>query len=194
MRLTLRKTVCGTIGAWLLIAPLFVSTLKAEVRWGDTATSNWAYTEEASELLKEVRSLSAQLADDAHELAMYASRNQLHWRSHAFQLNQIRDHINAMGEKLERLQEVRGMLAPWQQKAVDRVVPNAQELAAHTEAAIAFLNEQQERLWMSAYVDRIRAVTDHAEEIKSSVTAFLDYAKASDRLRGLESQLEISGA
>ncbi len=99
-----------------------------------------------------------------------------------------------MGEKLERLQEVRGMLAPWQQKAVDRVVPNAQELAAHTEAAIAFLNEQQERLWMSAYVDRIRAVTDHAEEIKSSVTAFLDYAKASDRLRGLESQLEISGA
>jgi|YelNatPaOPRAMG01_1025707.scaffolds.fasta_scaffold58148_1 DNA repair exonuclease SbcCD ATPase subunit len=194
MRLTLRKTICGTIGAWLLIAPLFVSTLKAEVRPSDTATSNWAYTEEASGLLKEVRSLSAQLADDAHELEMYAGRNQLDWRSHAFQLNQIRDHINAMGEKLERLQEIRGMLAPWQREAVDRVVPNAQELAAHAEAAIAYLNEQQDRLWMPAYVDRISAMTDHAEEIKSSVTAFLDYAKALDRLKQLESQLEISGA
>lgn len=190
----LKKTAWGAIGGLLLITPLFVSTLKAEVKAGNAAAPNWAYTEEASGHLQDIRSLSAQLADDTHALELYSKQKQLDWRSHAYQLRQIRNHINAMGEKLGRLQAIHSTIAPWQQKAVDRVVPSAQALAAHTEAAIAYLNEQRDKLWMPSYIERVSAMSDHAEEINSSVSTFLDYSKTSDRLKGLESQIEFTGA
>lgn len=194
MRLTLGKFGWGVVGTLLLMTPLFASSSGEEARAGDTPAYNWAYAEEASRLLQQVRTLSAQVADDAHLLNIPSQRNQLHWRTHAEQLHQIRQGINAMGEKLQRLQEIQSMVAPWQQKAVERVMPNAVALAKHTEAAIAHLNEHQGRLWAPPYTDRLGAVSEHAREIKRSLSAFLNYGKTLDRLKGLEFQIEFTGA
>ena len=192
MRLTLGKMSWGVIGKLFLISPLFASTSKEAAAIANAPVYNWAYAEEASGLLEQIRSLSTQAAEKTHFLKFASQRNDLHWESHALGLHQVSQHINAMGEKLDRLQEIHSLIAPWQQKAVERVMPNAVALAVHTEEAVAYVNEHQGRLWVPSYTYRVSAMSKHAEEIGMSVGSFLDYAKTSDRLKGLERQIEWS--
>jgi hypothetical protein len=193
MRLTLGKIGWGVAGTLFLMTPLFASNSKQGAKTDNTPAYNWAYAEEASGLLRQIRSLSAQAAEGADHLSIASRRNSLDWRSHALRLNEISTHINMMGEKLDRLQEIHSMIAPWQQKAVERVVPTAVALAGHTEDAIAFLNQNQQRLWTPTYADRVSAMSEHVEEINRTVSMFLDYGKTSDRLKGLENQIEDTG-
>ncbi len=194
MRLTLGKIGWEVVGVLFLITPLFAATSKTEAKTDNIRTYNWAYAEEASELLRHIKELSTQLAEDTHFLELHSRRNQLNWRSHALQLHQIRGNINMMGKNLQRLQEIHSMTAPWQQKAVDRIAPRVTALAEHTEVAITYLRENQGNLWAPQYKNPINALAEHAEEIKNIVSMFLDYGKTSDRLRGLENQIEFTGA
>lgn len=194
MRLKLGQFVWVMVGTLFLIGPLFAHPSREESKADNTPTYNWGYAEEASGLLKQVRSLSAQAFEHADLLETHSRNNQADWRNHAERLGEIKRHINTMGQKLQRLQEIHSMIAPWQQEAVNQVMPKAVALAGHTEEAIAYLNERQTNLWAAPYTDQISAISDHTEEIKNTISAFLDYAKASDRLKGLELQLEITGA
>jgi hypothetical protein len=194
MRLTLGKIGWGLVGTLFLMTPLFASSSNAEVKTDQAPTYNWAYSEEASGLLQEIRTLSARASEGADRLSVASRYNQLNWRSHSEHLSEIRSHINAMGDKFDRLQEIHGMIAPWQQKAVERVLPNAVALADHTEGAILYLNENQDRLWTPHYKDRLSAMSDHVQEIHATLTSFLDYAKTSDRLKALELEIEYAGA
>jgi hypothetical protein len=196
MRQTLGKIGWGVVGTLFLITPIFASdsNSKADAKADNSPTYNWAYTEEASGLLQDVRTLSAQATESAEQLNSGARQNSLDWRSHALYLNEIRRDINTMGAKLDRLQEIHGMLAPWQQKAVERITPKAAALAAHTEEAIAHLSENRGRLWVPHYTQRIDAMSEHGEEINRTVSMFLYYGKTSDRLKGLENQIEFTGA
>lgn len=194
MRLTIKRTLWGVIGALFLMTPNFAFASDVEARAENTPTYNWAYAEEASRLLEEIHGLSARLIENSDFLGQQSRLNQLEWTSHALQLNQIRDHVNAMGENLQQLQEIHSMIAPWQQKAVERIVPDAVALAAHTEGAIEYLNEEQGKMWAPPYTDRLNSMTDHADEIKSSVSLFLDYGQTSGHLEGLERQIEFTEA
>jgi hypothetical protein len=194
MQLTFGRIGWGVLATLFLMTPLFASNSKEETKIDNTPTYNWAYAEEASGLLQQIRSLSAQAANSADHLNVASRQNLLSWRSHALQLNEISTHVNTIGEKIDRLQEIHGMIAPWQQKAVERVVPTAVALASHTEEAIAFLNQNQDRLWMSTYIDRVSAMSEHVDEINSTVSMFLDYGETSDRLKGLENRIEYTGA
>ena len=194
MKLTLRRIGWGMLGTLFLMTPLFASNSNGEAKAGNTPAYNWAYAEEASGLLQQIQSLSSRAANKADLLNIASRRNSLDWRSHAVHLDEISMHINEMGDKLDRLQEIHGMIAPWQQKAVDRVVPTAAALAGQTEEAIAFLNEHPIRLWTPTYTDSIKAMSEHVDEINSTVSRFLDYGNTADRLQGLESQIEYTGA
>jgi hypothetical protein len=194
MRLTLGKIGWGVVGAILLVTPLWASASNKEVKSESVPTYNWGYAEEASGLLQEIRGLSWQLAEDSAFLEHQARRNQLDWRSHAARLDQIRTDINAIGEHLQRLQEIHSMIAPWQQKVVDRIVPTAAALAAQTEVAINYLNDNKSKTWTPYYGDPVSAMSDHADEILEQVSMFLEYGKTSDQLKGIEDQIEFAGA
>ncbi|HEV2245033.1 MAG TPA: hypothetical protein VGW37_00140 [Terriglobia bacterium] len=194
MKLTLRRISWGMLGILFLMTPLFASNSNEEAKAGSTPAYNWAYAEEASGLLQQIQSLSSKAANRADLLNIASRRNSLDWRSHAVHLGEISTHINEMGDKLDRLQEIHSMIAPWQQKAVERVVPTAAALAGQTEEAIAFLNEHPIRLWTPTYTESVKAMSEHVDEINSTVSRFLDYGNTADRLQGLENQIEYSGA
>ncbi|HMJ62809.1 MAG TPA: hypothetical protein VK493_13645, partial [Bryobacteraceae bacterium] len=90
---------------------------------------------EASRLLTEVRSIAQTLNRDAATLESYR-RGGITWQSHAHRLALAKQHINSIGERLESLEAMRGSTAPWQQEAVDLIVPVAEQLASRTQAAI----------------------------------------------------------
>lgn len=149
-----------------------------------SVAQDWNYPAEASGLLKEIQSTAFRLTRDAATLQSYAG-GRLSSDSHARQLNLAKSHINTIGDKLERLQEIRHVAAPWQQQAIDTMVPVAVDLAGRTQAAILHVNDRPGHLWVPAYTSHLRAIADHADRLKDSVDLHLELASTQDKLEEL---------
>jgi hypothetical protein len=145
----------------------------------------------ASQLLEEVRSIASDLSRDAATLESYKLKR-LSWESHAYQLTLAKQHINAIGDRVEDLKAIRSTAAPWQQQAIDAVVPVAVQLAARTQDAINHLNENQLHLFAPAYTDHLSAIAANADKMKQSVDVFLDLASAQDKLDNLQERVAAS--
>ena len=117
----LRNTPISWAGTPLL--PALLAAL-AETRQPGTPTSEfetWDFPEEASSLIEQIRSHAAQASRNADRLRSFARSNQISWQSHAAELTQVRDHVNAMGKLHYRLQVIRHVALPWQQRAIDHI-------------------------------------------------------------------------
>jgi DNA repair exonuclease SbcCD ATPase subunit len=150
----------------------------------------WNFETEAKDLLKEIKSLSAKLKTDASTLESYKWQTQLSWQTHAYQLNKAREHINAIGQRLDRLQAIKSVTAPWQQQAIDEIVPVAANVAAHTESVIQHLNENRTYLYAPVYADHLTSISDRSTELKDSVDAFLEFGDTSDKLDRMQQKLD----
>jgi hypothetical protein len=139
---------------------------------------------EASRLLKEVRTIAYNLERDAATLETYTF-SRMYWQTHADQLRLAKEHINAIGDRLKSLQAIRSTVAPWQQKAIDSIVPVAVQLAARTEAAIGHLNENRNHLFAPEYKDHLTTIADHSDQLKQSVNIFLELANTQEKLDSL---------
>jgi hypothetical protein len=156
---------------------------------GSLFADDQKYQAEASKLLKEVQFRAGQLTRDAGTLGTY-TRSTNSRASHGNQLTLVKDHINAIGVSLEMLQAIREDAAPWQQQAIDAIVPDAVEVAAHTEAAILHLNESVKPLWYADYTNHLRAISDHSDRVKDAVDLHLEMASTQDKLDRLRGRAD----
>jgi len=175
-------------GGSLLAAP---PALKPSAAAGQS--EEWAFPVEASQLLKEIQSTANMLSRDAATLESYA-RGGLSGHSHGGQLTLAKEHINEIGERIERLQAIRHVAAPWQQRAIDSCVPVAVSLAGNTEAAIQHFNENRSHLWAPAYIDRLKLIANRAGEMKEAVDLHLELASTQDKLEALRSKAATVGS
>lgn len=150
----------------------------------------WSFGAEANNFLKEVKSLSRKLKTDASTLESYKWQTQLHWQTHAHQLNLTREHINKIGEHLDRLQAIKSEVAPWQQRAIEQIVPVAANVAAHTEAAIQHLTENRTYLFAPVYADHLTSIAEMSEELKECTDLFLEFGDTSDKLDRTQKKLD----
>lgn len=169
---------CGSLFASPAIE-LCTSTVQKESR---------SLPAEATQLLREIQSTATILARDAATLESYRYVT-LSPESHAGQLTVARQHINAVGKRLGRLQEIQGAAAPWQQQAIDSIVPMGLKLAARTEAAILHLNQNGKHLWAPVYKDHLKAIADSADRMKEFVDLHLELASTQDKLEELRDRV-----
>jgi hypothetical protein len=155
------------------------------------ASKGWDFPAEASGLLGEIQARAAQLSQDSDKLESF-TRMRLSWQSHAYQLTVAREHVNEIGRRIQRLQAIRDLAAPWQRQAIDSILPVAVNLAKRTESAIGHVNENRNYLWAASYVDHLQALKDHAGEMKQAVDLHLEIASTQDRLEQLRQRLEDS--
>src|SRR5437763_12336526 len=147
----IRWTILALAGA--LMAPAMLNATSAT-----TSTPTYsvaAHAAQASELLREVRTLADQVSQSTDRLAVSLPGNQLHWMSHASYLNQAKDGINQIGERLETLQEIRDNVHPWQQEAIDRIHASSLSAARSTDSALRYLNENQGWLRAPSYKEDV---------------------------------------
>ncbi|MGH9468850.1 MAG: hypothetical protein ACRD1N_00745, partial [Terriglobia bacterium] len=110
---------------------------------------------------------------------------------HAAQLTQMRAQINDVGARLARLQEIKHVTAPWQQQAINRLQPLAEDVAQHTESAIVHLNENGNYLFAPSYQEHLAEAMDQAKGLKETAGNFLAYNSAQQRLDRLQSLVEL---
>ena len=188
---TMGKTGYTALASVLLAGTLIASPAPTSPpKAAEVDVPAWNFQKEASDLLSQVQVFSDKLSIDADTLASY-SRSNLSSESHAFRLTQVRDHINQMGTRLSRLQQIKHVTAPWQQRAIEEVVPVAAQMAAHTQAAIEHLNDNQRYLFAPAYQDQIEAVAEHAATMDTILDKFMDLGQTQQKLQRLQLELEM---
>jgi hypothetical protein len=147
----------------------------------------------ASLLLTEIRRETAGLRLHADTLGTFAQSPQYSWQSHAFYLDRVKNHINAVGERTAELQQIRYAVFPWQERAINDVTSHAAQVAASTQAAIVYLNENKGRHFVPEYRDHLTAIADKSEDMKQIVDKFLDYEKTQQKFLRLQNELELDG-
>jgi hypothetical protein len=191
MRLsTVRKFACLPV---LAVALTSVAPAAPRVSTSDSNGSEcqvWSFDAEAKNLLKDIKFLSGKLKNDASTLESYKWQTQLSWQTHAHQLNLAREHINKIGERLDRLQAIKSEVAPWQQRAIEQIVPVAADVATHTEAAIQHLNENRRYLFAPAYAEHLTSIADRSTELKESTDLFLEFGDTSNKLDRTQKKLD----
>ena len=147
--------------------------------------------ENVSKLLSEAKSLAFQVKEDASALEGY-SRSGSSWELHSAALAQMREHINALGKQVTKLEEARKTAAPWQNAAIERVRPALVEMAYNAGIVIDYITNNQKRVnVLGEFKDYVEANADLADELSGLVADFVDYGKTRQRLADLAKKLEL---
>jgi hypothetical protein len=145
---------------------------------------------EVSKLLEDVKAQAADLQRDSEELESF-TRSDVSWQSHAEELSRIRGRVNNIGKTLARLQDLRGSAAPWQQEAIDRIIPIAEKLASNTTAAIEHLNQNPTHIRESRYQQYVKSNAEAANNLASMIRDFVEYGKTRTVMEAYERKLEL---
>lgn len=146
----------------------------------------------ASQLLAEIQGETATLSADAAQLQALTRHPQYHWQTHAEYLNRLKLHVHAVGERTAELQQIGAKTLPWQQSAIKQVTSHAAQMAASTQAAILYLNDNPGRLFVPEYQSHVAQIADSSQNMKQTVDQFLDYEKTQQRFQRLQYQLELA--
>ena len=147
--------------------------------------------QQITQLLEDIEAQAADLQRDSDELESF-THSQVSWESHATELESMKEHINKIGQTIQKLQSMRGSASPWQQEAIDRLIPVAQKLASNTTAAIERLNRNRTHLQDPQYQEYLKSNADAARQLTSMVRDFVEYGKTRNALERLEKRLEVA--
>jgi hypothetical protein len=155
------------------------------------ALAQSAENPQVTRLLAEAKDKAAQLSRDADDMEALI-RTDVSWQSHAIMLDQIREHVNDLGRIAKQLEESRSSASPWQQQAIDRMMPLLKELAANTTAAINHLNENRVRPTIGNYPEYLKENAETAHQLSDMISSFVRYGDTRARLQKLEQRLEVA--
>ncbi|MEX2263244.1 MAG: hypothetical protein WD696_14905 [Bryobacteraceae bacterium] len=149
----------------------------------------WDFSGEASRLLEDLEFRARNVAFHSDRLVSYARRPlDLSYETQASELTQAKEHINAMGEILCRLQRIAYVTDPWQREAIYDVLPAAQTLARSTEEAIELLNEKRSSGYMPLYEESVADMYAEGKRIAETVDASVALADARERMSELREE------
>jgi len=94
--------------------------------------------------------------------------------------------------KLIRVPLSQGGFSPWQQVAIDRMIPLLKELASNTTAAINHLSENKLRPTSGQYTEYLRANADTAHQLSDMISSVVPYGQTQAKLDKLEQKLEVA--
>ena len=93
---------------------------------------------------------------------------------------------------MEQLTAARASASPWQQVAIDRMIPLLKELASNTTAAINHLSENKLRPTSGQYTEYLRANADTAHQLSDMISSVVPYGQTQAKLDKLEQKLEVA--
>ena len=177
------RTILHRFGTLAVLATMF--TIGSRMMPAQSPDS-----EEISNLLAQAKSHAVQAEDDAATLDSYA-RSKLSWKSHAAKLDEMKNHVNALGKVSKELVDQRAIGSPWQQKAVDQIDPLLREMAVLLTATINHLKENPSQVHLPKYREYAHANYEVANKIAGMIRDFVEYDEVQSRVDALEAKLGL---
>jgi hypothetical protein len=131
------------------------------------------------ELMKNLAFAANDAADQASELDAAAYSSSVSWEVHAQRLQALKDDVNEMGRILTRLDDRRASLSAPDRDSLDHAGTILKDMATNSQAAIQFLNADQQNFWQSSYRKNVSNLSNESTQLASS----LDHAIALDKAR-----------
>jgi flagellar hook-associated protein FlgK len=178
-----RQIFTGTLILAFGFAPAFLQAAPKATAPGDS--------EQVSQLLSEAKTLAFQVKEDALEMETF-TRMEVSWQSHVVAINQIKEHINALGKQVAKLKAAESGASPWQATAINRINPYLDELTGYTTAVIERLNGDRKHT-LADYKDYLEANADYATDLAAMIANFVDYGNSRARVEQLGDKLEVPG-
>lgn len=176
MSFSCRKSFASlTMGmlAWLAMAgPVSASQSKAPV----------------ADRLSELKSTAYAMRVTTDNLKSFTPAKQLHWQSHAHNLEALKSQVNAMGKSLSELEGLKAEANPSQTLAIEQARPHLVTVAENLEQAIELIREDRNNVYWNDYAETVNNMQDHAESLYTKLDTILDYEYAKAQLDGLELQ------
>ena len=113
--------------------------------------------------------------------------------ANADSLTALREEVNQMGKVISSLNAERQYLSPTQSRALDTLVPLAQSVAANTENAIEYFDQNGVRMPSAVYQDYATHVYDDSQKIKQTLSDYLKYEKTRNQEAKLEQRVQADG-
>jgi len=82
-----------------------------------------------------------------------------------------------MGSKLCRLEAIRRVVSPWEQKAIDGAAPLITEMANEAQAAITFLDDNRNHLFNPVYHAYSEEMYQQSSKLTHQMNEFDDFGK-----------------
>gem|GEM_PF-1389177 len=127
----------------------------------------------AQQTLKEMKLTAAMAAEKAEQIDFYSVENKASPDAYLTPLNALRDDVNTMGKQIASLEAQRDSLRPWEQKAVDKVLPLMRDAAANAQNTIHYFNENHLHLWSPDYQKLATSVERDSRQIASTINTYL---------------------
>jgi hypothetical protein len=135
-------------------------------------------TDPAAQSLKDLHANAAAAEDEAMHLRTLSLTPEISADSHMVALMALKQQVNAMGREIDALNAERSALARWEVRAVDHVRSLLKSAASDTDNAIAFFNDNRDRLWLPAYRADVEGIESDAARIAEILKADLRHAKS----------------
>ena len=143
MKSSLMTKLVGFVAALSLASVAFA---------GGLAVSRQINSDLVSQRLSTIHDDAYEVREGADHLRFYNHAAYLSgWEIDRYNLENMRDDINQMGETLYRLRSEEGVLPRNEDREINRIAPPMMELTDTTQAAIVFLNSHHDALWMPQY-------------------------------------------
>ena len=193
--MTLRSWLLGgcVTGALVLAAlPSQATPIHECVAGQPTAQSyTWNFQREADGIFEEIHNDAAHTADRAATLQRDVTDTTLTWKSHDDTLMRLKASVNDMADKLCRLQAIRRVLSPWQQKTVDRINTEVRLMVDNAQSAIAFSTANPSDLWSPTYSAYVNNLYQEANALGHSTADAVRYARVQKEYRDLRNDLGV---
>jgi DNA repair ATPase RecN len=118
------------------------------------------------------------------EIDQYTSSvrsNNLHYLSHAYNLNSARERVNGLGAQLSELERLSPQGTELQRAAIREAKPHLEAVADHLQTVIVTLNEDRRSHQFPDFREKVKGMYQHADRLYTKVDAITDYEKARGR-------------
>ena len=149
-------------------------------------------SEEVSGFLAEAKTEAIQLKQDAEEMNSFV-RSKTSWQTHAAKLDEIKQHVNKLGELVAKMDSAKATASLWQRQSINQVTPLLRDLAASVTATIKHLSDNQNRLQYPPYPDYAAATAEYASDLSQLISDYVAYGEAKHKTEDLERKLEVPG-
>lgn len=138
---------------------------------------------ESISLMQEISGATIGIRESAARLeAFNRTPMQMSRISHIFQLNEMREQVNALAPAVTRLEGLSSSLGASEQKTIARAGITARTLAAEVNATILKQNEIDGNPALNSdYRHLVESVYKHASVLNKTLDAAADYSKARDK-------------
>jgi hypothetical protein len=131
------------------------------------------------ELLGELRAEATAARIDADNLEIDARGADPSWQANSAILETMKDDVNGLAGKLARLENLRDSAIPPEQAEIDRTAGIVKQMADDTKAAIRFVSDREDQLWVPDYRTHVSSLVNESSQLSKSLDEFIRLAKAS---------------